>query len=662
MDVAGQVTVIAAVSNDNIVSVQVSDARAGLVTVGYTVRGITTRPPYQLTLAGVGRLKHVEKASGTIGTLTASGGDGRYRYTLPSGSANRFALSGSGNKVAVSIKVSTLTAGSEQTLTVQVAGGDKPGVRGGSRVLRVSILSSVALAQQATPLTVVRGLTRGAVLTVSATGGDGAYTYTLISDDNNVVAPVANNRAVVSLQAVDTTAGRLMVTLSAEDTYSQATIVVTLDTVAPVSFVPSSLVVGVETTQATGLLLTAAAQDGGLPYTYTLLATTPDANEKAKLSLYADGKVSLKARLSGFPVTAKIQVQDHLALRATLTVIIWDNLRADVSGYWATVGVGHTVVVASVRALSGKPPFRYTVVHNRNRFTVDAAGQITVIAAVLNNNVVSVQVSDARAGLVTVGYTVRGITTRPPYQLTLAGVGRLKHVEKASGTIGTLTASGGDGRYRYTLPSGSANRFALSGSGNKVAVSIKVNTLAAGSEQTLTVQVAGGDKPGVRGGSRVLRVSILSSVALAQQATPLTVVRGLTRGAVLTVSATGGDGAYTYALVSDDNNVVATVANNRAVLSLQAVDTTAGRLMVTLSADDSYSQATIVVTVDTVAPVSFVPSSLVVGVETTQATGLLLTAAARDGGLPYTYTLLATTPDANEKAKLSLYADGKVIV
>ena len=55
MDVAGQVTVIAAVSNNNIVSVQVSDARAGLVTVGYTVRGIATRPPYQLTLAGVGR-------------------------------------------------------------------------------------------------------------------------------------------------------------------------------------------------------------------------------------------------------------------------------------------------------------------------------------------------------------------------------------------------------------------------------------------------------------------------------------------------------------------------------------------------------------------------------------------------------------------------------
>ena len=63
-------------------------------------------------------------------------------------------------------------------------------------MLRVSILSSVALAQQATPLTVVRGLTRGAVLTVSATGGDGAYTYTLVSDDNNVVATVANNRAV----------------------------------------------------------------------------------------------------------------------------------------------------------------------------------------------------------------------------------------------------------------------------------------------------------------------------------------------------------------------------------------------------------------------------------------------------------------------------------
>ena len=55
MDAAGQVTVLAAVSNDNVVSVQVSDARAGLVTVGYTVRGITIRPPYQLTLAGVGR-------------------------------------------------------------------------------------------------------------------------------------------------------------------------------------------------------------------------------------------------------------------------------------------------------------------------------------------------------------------------------------------------------------------------------------------------------------------------------------------------------------------------------------------------------------------------------------------------------------------------------
>ena len=107
----------------------------------------------------------------------------------------------------------------------------------------------------------------------------------------------------------------------------------------------------------------------------------------------------------------------------------------------------------------------------------------------------------------------------------------------------------------------------------------------------------------------MLRVSILSSVALAQQATPLTVVRGLTRGAVLTVSATGGDGAYTYALVSDDNNVVAVAVSNRAVVSLQAVDTTAGRLMVTLSADDSYSQATIVVTLDTVVPVSFARSS-----------------------------------------------------
>ena len=65
----------------------------------------------------------------------------------------------------------------------------------------------------------------------------------------------------------------------------------------------------------------------------------------------------LKQALAGFPVTAAIQVQDRLALRATLTVIIWDNVRADVSGYWATVRVGHTVVVATVRALSGKPPF-----------------------------------------------------------------------------------------------------------------------------------------------------------------------------------------------------------------------------------------------------------------------------------------------------------------
>ena len=109
------------------------------------------------------------------------------------------------------------------------------------------------------------------------------------------------------------------------------------------------MVVGVETTQATGLLLTASsARWRGLPYTYTLLATTPDANEKAKLSLYADGKVSLlKQALAGFPVTAAIQVQDRLAMQATLTVIIWDNLRADVSGYWATVGVGHAVVVAT---------------------------------------------------------------------------------------------------------------------------------------------------------------------------------------------------------------------------------------------------------------------------------------------------------------------------
>ena len=109
-----------------------------------------------------------------------------------------------------------------------------------------------------------------------------------------------------------------MVTLSADDSYSQATIVVTVDTVVPVSFARSPLVVGVETTQATGVLLTATAQDGGLPYTYTLLATTPDANEKAKLSLYADGKVSLKAALAGFPVTAKIQVQDRLALQCDI--------------------------------------------------------------------------------------------------------------------------------------------------------------------------------------------------------------------------------------------------------------------------------------------------------------------------------------------------------
>ena len=87
---------------------------------------------------------------------------------------------------------------------------------------------------------------------------------------------------------------------------------------------------------------------------------------------------------------------------------------------------------------------------------------------------------------------------------------------------------------------------------------------------------------------------------------------------------------YTYTLVSDDNNVVAVAGKQSCgTYRCRRWIQRAGRLMVTLSADDSYSQATIVVTLDTVAPVSFVPSSLVVGVETTQATGLLLTAAAR---------------------------------
>ena len=517
----------------------------------------------ELGLDDVPRLTAVAGEAGILHTFAATGGSGGKTYTLVGGNdADYFGL----DKNIGVLSMQASAQAKVYTLTVQVADdvGDTA-----TAVAKVEVSAALMLADA--PLLSVA---LGAAVSLHkfiASGGIGRKTYTLAAGDESYFSVDANS-GVLSLQA-DAQKGVHTLTVQAIDGRNvKVDALATVEVLAALKFsaVPSFTVIA-----SVGMNLHTLVANGGIGTpTYTIL----DGNKAGHFALgAASGVLSLSANAKPDNYVLRIQAKDARDNTAQAMVTVGVSAVLSLADAQQPLGgaQGTTVSLHTFAAQGGIGARTYTLLTDDvdNYFSLGAeSGVLSLLAAAtVGIYTLSVEVRDGN------GNMADALATVEVRDLFLASAeDTLYAIEGRAVSLHTFTAQGGTD-VTYTLVADDKEYFTL-GMNSGV---LSVKETAPIGIYTLLVTVEDGE--GNHAGATAI-VEVIASLSLAT-VPPLTVIVGRVAH---TLTASGGIGIYTYAIVPSDEDGHFVLGDASGVLSLRA-DAALGSHTLTLQVADAHN-------------------------------------------------------------------------
>ena len=596
-----------------VLRIQATDARGktdeALATVGVSaVLALAAAPPFTV-IASVGMSLHTFIASGGIGTPT---------YTIVAGNERDFTLNAASGVLSLLVNAEV----GSHALTVRVMD---------ARNNAVDVVATVGVSA-ALELTTVSSFTVIASIAMSlhtfiASGGIGIKTYTLVAGDAGNYFSVDAASGVFSL-SLSTPVREYTLTvqaMDARDNTVETVVTVGVSAALMLSDAPPFTVI----VSAAMSLHTFIASGGiGTP-TYTILT----GNEKEGFALNAaSGVLSLVADAEPDTYVLRIQAMDARDNKVQAMV---------------TVGVSAVLSLADAQRLGGaegQPSELHTFAAEggigARTYTLlagDAAGYFSLGAesgvlsllasATVAIYTLSVRVKDGKGNM---AYALATVEVR---DLFLANAGVLYAIEGRAVSLHTFEAQGGtEDTYTYTLVVGDKKYFTL-GKNNGV-----LSVLATAPIGIYTLSVQANDADGNHADAMAV-VEVRASLSLVAMP-PLTIIVGRV---VHTLTASGGIGIYTYAIVPSDEDGGFALDAASGVLSLRA-DAALGRHLFTVQVADARKntvQAVATVEVSAVLALADAPSFTVIA-----SVAMSLHTFISSGGIGApTYTIVADNED-----------------
>ena len=535
-----------------------------------------------------------------------------YTYTLLAGDAVGYFSLGAESGV-----LSVLATSPIGIYTLSVQAEDSTGNQADAMAL-VEVRASLSLVAMP-PLTIIVGRVAH---TLTASGGIGTHTYTIVSGDDDGHFALGAASGVLSLRA-DAALGRHLFTVQVADARNntvQAVVMVEVSAVLALADAPSFTVIA-----SVAMSLHTFISSGGIGApTYTIVA---DNNAGYFALNAASGVLSLQADAALGRHTLTVRVMDERGNtdQAVATVGVSAMLSlAEVSPLTIIVGdVAHTLV-----ASGGIGVKTYTITEG------DGGGYfaLDVISGVLSLSVgapakmytLTVRATDERNNIAEVVATVDVSAV-----LALAEVPSFTVIASVAMSLHTFIASGGIGVKTYTLVAGDdEGYFAVDAASGVFSLSVNAPV----KEYMLTVQVM--DERG-NTTQAVVTVGVSAALSLAE-VSPLTIIVG---DVAHTLVASGGIGVKTYTITGGDGGGYFALDVISGVLSLSA-SAPAKMYTLTVRATDKRSNiAELVATVEVSAVLALAaaPSFTVIA-----SVAMSLHTFIASGGIgSRTYTLLA---------------------
>ena len=596
-----------------VLRIQATDARGktdeALATVGVSAVLALAAAPSFTVIASVGMSLHTFIASGGIGTPT---------YTIVAGNERDFTLNAASGLLSLLVNAEV----GSHALTVRVMD---------ARNNAVDVVATVGVSA-ALELTTVSSFTVIASMAMSlhtfiASGGIGIKTYTLVAGDAGNYFSVDAASGVFSL-SLSTPVREYTLTVQAMDARANTVETVVTVGVSAALMLSDAPLFTVIVSAAMSLHTFIASGGIGTP-TYTILT----GNEKEGFALNAaSGVLSLVADAEPDTYVLRIQAMDARDNKVQAMV---------------TVGVSAVLSLADAQRLGGaegQPSELHTFAAEggigARTYTLlagDAAGYFSLGAesgvlsllasATVAIYTLSVRVKDGKGNM---AYALATVEVR---DLFLANAGVLYAIEGRAVSLHTFEAQGGtEDTYTYTLVVGDKKYFTL-GKNNGV-----LSVLATAPIGIYTLSVQANDADGNHADAMAV-VEVRASLSLVAMP-PLTIIVG--RVAHM-LTASGGIGIYTYAIVPSDEDGGFALDAASGVLSLRA-DAALGRHLFTVQVADARKntvQAVATVEVSAVLALADAPSFTVIA-----SVAMSLHTFISSGGIGApTYTIVADNED-----------------